>query len=83
MTSSTHDADLKGNKFRRTIQPQGFIAVAFIFSKLGGGRGLPEAPPIQKVEKKPGLDRVRRFLLGELLLRYLIRAVFIYSSIDL
>ena len=57
MTSSAHDADLKGNNFRRSIHPQSFIAVAFIFSELDGG-GLPEPPPVQKIEKKPGLDRV-------------------------
>ena len=45
VTSSTHDADLKGNRFRRTIHPQSFIAVAFIFL-------------VQKIEKKLGLDRV-------------------------
>ena len=61
MTSSAHDADLKGNNFRRNIHPQSFIAVAFIFSEL---RGLPERPPppppqVQKVEKTPGLDGVK------------------------
>ena len=34
VTSSTHDVDLKGNNFRRTIHLQRFIAVAFIFSEL-------------------------------------------------
>ena len=24
-----------------------------------GGGGLPEPPPVQKVEKKPGLNRVK------------------------
>ena len=46
MTSSTHDTDLKGNSFRRTIHPQSFITEAFIFSELdkGGGGGLTETP---------------------------------------
>ena len=59
MTSSAHDADLKGNNFRHTIHPQSFIAVAFIFSELdGGASGAP--PPVQKIKKKPGLDRVKK-----------------------
>ena len=58
MTSSAHDADLKGNNFRRTIHPQSFIAVAFIFSELDRG-GFRSPPPVQKIEKKPGLDRVK------------------------
>ena len=58
MTSSTHDADLKKNNFRRTKHSQSFIAVAFIFSELDGGAS--GAPPVQKIEKKPGLDRVKK-----------------------
>ena len=54
---STHDADL-----RRTIHPQSFITVAFIFSELdgggGGGGASGASPSVQKIEKKPGLDRV-------------------------
>ena len=62
MTSSAHDADLKGNNFRRTIHPQSFIAVASLFSELDGGASgaPPPPPPVQKIEKKPGLDRVKR-----------------------
>ena len=58
MTSSAHDADLKGNNFRHTIHPQSFIAVAFIFSELDRGGFRSPPPPVQKIEKKPGLDRV-------------------------
>ena len=57
MTSSAHDADLKENNFRRTTHPQSFIAAAFIFSELD--RGGFRSPPVQKIEKKPGLDRVK------------------------
>ena len=49
MTSSTLDADLKGNNFRRPIHPQSFIAVAFIFSELE--RGLPQPPPDLRSKK--------------------------------
>ena len=59
MTSSSHDADLKGNNFRRTIHPQSFIPVAFIFSELDGGGASGAPPPVQKIKKKPGLDRVK------------------------
>ena len=53
--TSTHDADLKGNNC--TIHPQSFIAVDCIFSALdGGASGAPHL--VQKVEKKPSLDRV-------------------------
>ena len=44
MTSSAHDADLKGNNFKRTIYRQSFIAVAFIFSELDGGEGASGVP---------------------------------------
>ena len=50
MTSSAHDADLKGNSFRRSIHPQSFIAVAFIFSELD--RGASGAPPRFRGSKK-------------------------------
>ena len=47
-----------GNNFRPTIHPQSFIAVAFIFSELNRGACGPPTP-VQKIEKKPGLDRVK------------------------
>ena len=52
VTSSTHDADLKENNFRRTIHPQSFIAVAFIFSELEREASGAPLPPVEKVEKK-------------------------------
>ena len=58
MTSSAHDADLKGNNFRHTIHPQSFIAVAFIFSELDRG-GFRSPPRSRRSKKKPGLDRVK------------------------
>ena len=67
VTSSAHDADLKGNNFRRTIHPQSFIVVTSIFSELDrGASGAPLPPPpfhpVQEIEKKPGLDRVKAAL---------------------
>ena len=59
MTSSAHDADLKGNNFRRNIHPQSFIAVAFKFSELDRGDPPESPPPVQKIKKKPGLNRVK------------------------
>ena len=60
MTTSTHDADFKGNNFRRTIHPQNcsFDNVG-AKEKLGGGGkwGLLERPQSQAVKKKRGLDR--------------------------
>ena len=58
MTSLAHDADLIGNNLCRTIHPQSFIAVAFIFSELDRGSFRPPLP-VQKFEKKGGLDRVK------------------------
>ena len=51
MTSSAHDADLKGNNFKRTIHPQSFIAVAFIFSELDQ-RGASGASPSGPEDRK-------------------------------
>ena len=63
MTSLAHDTDLKGNNFRRSIHPQSFIAVAFIFSELDGGvSGAPPPTPVQNVQKKPCLDRVKKHI---------------------
>ena len=50
MTSSARDADFNGDNFRRTIQPQSFIAVAFIFSELD--RGASGALPGPEDRKK-------------------------------
>ena len=52
MTSSTHDAYLKGNNFRRTIHPQSFISVAFIFSELDGGGGGGSGAPVPGPEDR-------------------------------
>ena len=46
MTSSAHDADLKGNNFRRAIHPQSFISLGVA------------PPPVTDGRKKPGLDTV-------------------------
>ena len=61
MTSSTHDADLKGSNFIRTIHPKIFIAVAFILSELEGGASRAP-PPRAEIPKIPGLDRVNKKL---------------------
>ena len=34
VTSSRHDADVKGDIFRRTIYPSSLVVLALIFSKL-------------------------------------------------
>ena len=52
VTSSAHDADLKGKKFRRTIDHQSFIAVAFIFLEMNNG-GLPETPRSRRSKESP------------------------------
>ena len=52
MTSSAHDADLKGNNFRRTIHPQSFIAVASLFSELDRG-GFRSPPRSRRSKKSP------------------------------
>ena len=41
--SSPHDADVKGDIFRRTIYPPSLVVIAFIFSELR--RGAESPPP--------------------------------------
>ena len=52
VTSSPHDADVKGDILRRTIYLPSLVVIAFIFSELRRGGGFEE-------EKKPGLNRVK------------------------
>ena len=55
MTSSDHDADLKGNNFRRTMHPQSFNAVAFIFLELDkGASGAPAPGPQDRKKARSG-----------------------------
>ena len=49
VTSSHHDADLKGDIFRRTIYPPRLVVIAFIFAELRSW----------KTNKKPGLNGVQ------------------------
>ena len=58
MTSQAHVADLKGNVLRRTICPQSFIAIAFIFSELRRAR-IPPPPPVPEDQKSPVLIGLR------------------------
>ena len=61
MTTSTHDADFKGNNFRRTIHPQSCsfdnLGAKERWRGGGGGWGLLERPQSQPVKNKRGLDR--------------------------
>ena len=43
VTSSSNDADVKGDIFGRTIYPPSLVVIAFIFSELReGGRNSPK-----------------------------------------
>ena len=62
VTSSPHDADVKGDILRRTIFPPSLVVIAFIFSESRRGRGIRPPPPHPSVvedRKKPGLNRVK------------------------
>ena len=50
VTSSPHDADVKGDTFRRIIYPPGLVAIAFIFLELRKGEESP--PPGSRRPKK-------------------------------
>ena len=41
VTSSPYDADVNGDIFIRNIYPPSLVVIAFIFSKLGRGEGIP------------------------------------------
>ena len=58
MTSSTHDAGLKGNNFKRTLHPESFIAVVVLFSELEMGASGATPSPGPEGREKPGLDRL-------------------------
>ena len=60
VTPSLHDADLKGDIFRRTIYPLSLVVITFIFKELWmeGGEEIPPPPP-SRPKKKPGLNRVQ------------------------
>ena len=62
VTSSPHDADVKGDILRRTIYPPSLVVIAFIFSELrreGRNPPPPPPPPVVEDQKKPGLNRVK------------------------
>ena len=59
-TSSSHDVDVKGDIFRRTICPPSLVVIAFIFSELRmerarerGGNRPPPPPPPHAVRRRP------------------------------
>ena len=57
VTSSSYDADLKGEIFRRTVYHPSLVVIAFIF---GVTRDSPPAHPgRRRLKKKPGLNRVK------------------------
>ena len=45
MTSSPHDAGVKGDIFRRTIYPLSLVVIAFMFSELR--KGAESASPLR------------------------------------
>ena len=53
VTPSRHDADVKGDIFRRTIYPPSLVIIAFIFSELRRGEGAEFAPPVVEDQKSP------------------------------
>ena len=63
MSSSPHDADFKGDIFRRTIYPPSLVVIAVFYSRSCGGGGggaesTPPPPPAVEDGKKPGLNRL-------------------------
>ena len=61
VTSSPHDAEVKGDIFRHTIYPASLVVIAFIFSELrrgGLGGGIPP-PSVVEDQKESGLNRVK------------------------
>ena len=50
VTSYPHDANVKGDIFRHTIYPPSLVVIAFIFSELRRGGGIP--PPVIEDQKK-------------------------------
>ena len=61
MTLSPHDVHAKGDISRGTIYPPHLIVIAFIFSELRRGCGIPPPPPPGGVEdqKKPDQYNVK------------------------
>ena len=56
VTSSAHDADVKGYIFSHTIYHPGFVVEAFISRSYGGG--IRPHPPGLRRPKKPGLNGI-------------------------
>ena len=54
VTSSPHNANIRGDIFRHTIYPPSVVIIAFILSELRNPR-----PPVVEDKKKPGLNRVK------------------------
>ena len=49
VTSPAHDAQVKGDIFRRTIYPPSLVVIAFIFSELQNGKEF--LPGLRKTKK--------------------------------
>ena len=46
ITSSPHDADFEEDVYQHTIHPPNFVVIAFIFSELRKGGGIPHPSPL-------------------------------------
>ena len=59
VTSSPHDAVVKGDIFRRTIYPPSLAVIAVIFLEVRRWvrNPPPPLPPVVEDQKEPGLNR--------------------------
>ena len=81
VTSSAHDADLKGNNFRGTIHPQSFIAVAFIFSKLDRGPDYRKKPCLDRKTDRQRFNEDLKKVLSKFLARSFLRTLKIHKNL--
>ena len=58
VTSSPHDADVKGDTFRTIIYLPNIIVVASSSWSYGGRRPSPPPAPVVEDRKRPGLNKI-------------------------